>query len=67
MTTLALNDRPRHRLFAAAFEPRHPREPMAWSSEKRQTVRHAKSAEAVMASSNASRLGYHSNNRQRET
>lgn len=67
MTTLALDHRPRHQLFAAALESRQLRVLAARSSEKRQTVLPAKSAEAVMASSNASRLGYHSNNRQRET
>jgi len=67
MTSLALNHRPRHQLFAAALEPRHLRDLAARSSEKRQTVLPAKLAKAVMASSNASGLGYHSNNRQRET
>lgn len=67
MTRTALAPRPRHRLFVNRVRRAGFILPFGAAVGKKQTVASAGLAETVLAGSNASVLGYRSNERPRET
>lgn len=66
MTFIALALRPRHRLFVNPCRGAGRIPPGGMAGEKKQTVASPGRAGPVLACSNASVLGYRSNNRSRE-